>query len=42
LLKELVTTGAGVQADSYTVGGAVEELEQKFARVLVHIVNAIF
>ena len=34
LMKELTTAGAGVQSDSYTIGGAVEELEQKFAQVL--------
>ena len=34
LMKELTATGAGVQSDSYTIGGAVEELEQKFAQVL--------
>jgi threonine aldolase len=34
LLKELTATEAGVKADNYTLGGAVEELEKKFALVL--------
>lgn len=33
LLRELTATG-GVQSDSYTLGGAVEQLEKKFAQVL--------